>query len=73
MRQLGMMFSMGIALVLFSIFLGRVKISPEVQVPFMDSVRWAFGIFAVLCFVGIFASLARGRMHVNSDDNSRSS
>lgn len=71
MRQLGMMFSMGIALVLFVIFLGRVKISPEVQVPFLDSVKWAFGVFAVLCFGGIFASLARGRLHVNSEDNAQ--
>jgi len=67
MRQLGMMFSMGIAMVLFALFLGRVKISPEVQVPFMDSVRWAFGIFAFLCVGGTFASLARGRLHVNSE------
>jgi MFS family permease len=71
MRQLGMMFSMGIAVVLFVIFLGRVKISPEVQVPFLDSVKWAFGVFAVLCFGGIFASLARGRLHVNSEDNAQ--
>jgi len=67
MRQLGMMFSMGIALVLFAVFIGRVKISPEVQGPFMDAVRAAFGVFAALCLVGIFASLARGRLHTNSN------
>lgn len=73
MRQLGMMLSMGIAVVLFALFLGRVKISPEVQVPFLDSLAWAFGIFAFLCFGGIFASLARGRLHTNSEDDTRAS
>jgi len=40
------------------------KITPAVVPRFMLSLRVAFGIFAALCVVGVFASLARGR-HLN--------
>jgi len=61
MRQVGMMLSMGIAMLLFAIYIGRVEITPEYYSLFLESTRIAFVIFAALCFVGIFASLARGR------------
>lgn len=60
MRQVGMMFSMGIAMVLFAVYIGRVEITPEYYPAFVTSIKVAFGIFTVLCFGGIFASLARG-------------
>ncbi|MCK4263219.1 MAG: MFS transporter, partial [Dehalococcoidia bacterium] len=62
MRQVGMVLSMGIAMLLFTVYMGRVQITPEYYVEFVESVRAAFGIFAILCFGGIFASLARGKM-----------
>jgi len=62
MRQVGMMLSMGIAMLLFAIFIGRIEITPEYYPVFVRSVKTAFTIFAVLCFGGIFASLARGKM-----------
>ncbi len=62
MRQTGMMLSMGIVMVLFAIYIGRVQITPEYYAPFLKSVNIAFIIFAVLCFGGIFASLARGKV-----------
>jgi EmrB/QacA subfamily drug resistance transporter len=65
MRTVGQMFSMGIAMLLFSIIMGRVKITPEYYGLFLRSTRIAFSIFAVLCFFGIFASLARGRVRNN--------
>jgi len=65
MRQIGMMLSMGIAMVLFAIYIGRVEITPEYYPAFITSVRIAFGIFTVLCFGGIFASLARGSAGFN--------
>jgi EmrB/QacA subfamily drug resistance transporter len=62
MRQVGMMLSMGIAMLLFAIYIGRIEITPEYYPVFIKSVKTAFTIFAVLCFGGIFASLARGKM-----------
>ncbi|MCK9277808.1 MAG: MFS transporter [Methanoculleus sp.] len=62
MRTTGMMFSLGVATVTFALFIGTTQIGPEVQEPFMTSLRVAFTIFAVLCTLGIFASLARGRV-----------
>ncbi|MFC1989366.1 MFS transporter [Chloroflexota bacterium] len=60
MRQVGMMFSMGIAMLIFAIYIGRVEITPENYLVFVSSLKVAFVIFACLCFAGIFASLARG-------------
>jgi hypothetical protein len=62
MRLTGQMFSMGIAMLLFAIYIGRVQITPEYYPLFLRSVKVAFSIFAVLCFGGIFASLARGKV-----------
>jgi len=62
MRMIGQMFSMGIAMLIFSVIMGRVKISPEYYGVFLKSIDVAFSIFAVLCFGGIFASLARGKL-----------
>lgn len=62
MRILGMMFSMSVVTVIFSILIGRVQITVEQHVAFMGSLKSAFAFFAVLCFGGIFASLVRGRL-----------
>jgi len=62
MRQVGMMLSMGIAMFIFAMYIGRVQIIPEYYPLFLKSVNSAFIIFAVLCFGGIFASLARGKI-----------
>jgi MFS family permease len=62
MRLTGQMMSMGIAMLIFAIYIGGARITPENYQIFMTSVRTAFMIFAALCFVGIFASLARGKV-----------
>jgi len=61
-RQVGMMLSLGIAMTIFSIVIGRVQISPENHMQLMTSVQIAFGIFAVLCLAGIYFSMARGKV-----------
>lgn len=61
MRLIGQMSSMGIAMMIFSIVIGKVKISQEVFPEFIQSIRIAFLIFGILCFIGIFFSLARGK------------
>lgn len=62
MRLVGQMFSMGIAMLIFAIFIGKVKITPEHYPSFLTSMKIAFTIFAVFCFGGVFASLARGKL-----------
>jgi EmrB/QacA subfamily drug resistance transporter len=61
MRQVGMSFSMGITMLLFAIYIGRVEITPEHYPMFLSSTKIAFIIFTTLCSAGIFASLARGK------------
>ncbi|HEY5534099.1 MAG TPA: MFS transporter [Ignavibacteria bacterium] len=63
MRMVGQMFSMGIVIVIFSIFIGKAEITSENQNDFIDSIRLAFAFFSILCFLGIFASLRRGKIH----------
>lgn len=65
MRLIGQTLSLGIAMLLFSFFMGQLQITPDSYPLFLSSMRTACIIFAVLCFGGIFASLARGKMHGN--------
>ncbi len=58
MRLIGQTLSMGIAILIFSLFIGRVVIMPENYPALLTSIQIAFTIFTVLCFVGIFISLA---------------
>ena len=62
MRQVGMVFSMGVAMLMFALYIGRVQITPEHYLLFLGSMKTSFTIFAVICFGGIFASLARGKV-----------
>ncbi len=61
MRLTGQTFSMGLTLLLFAVYIGRVAITPPYYPLFLTSARAAFTISAVLCFGGIFASIARGK------------
>jgi EmrB/QacA subfamily drug resistance transporter len=61
-RQVGMMFSMGIVMMLFAIYIGRVQITPEYYDLFLTSVKAAFIVFTCLCFGGVVVSLARGKI-----------
>jgi hypothetical protein len=62
MRLLGMMISMGVATLIFTVYLGRVQITVEYYPVFMKCVKVAFIIFAILCFGGIFSSMVRGKL-----------
>ena len=62
MRLVGMMFSMGIAMLVFALYIGRVQITPEYYPFFLKGMKIAVIVFAVLSFAGIFASLARGKV-----------
>lgn len=65
MRLIGQMMSLGIAMLTFSVIMGRVEIKPGDQAfnsVLMPGIKTAFVIFAVLCVIGLFASLARGNL-----------
>jgi EmrB/QacA subfamily drug resistance transporter len=61
-RQVGLVLSMGIAMLTFALYIGRVEITPEYYPLFQQSMKTSFIVFAALCFGGIFASLARGKV-----------
>jgi MFS family permease len=65
MRLTGQMGSLGIAMMLFALFIGPRAVTPEYHPHFLRSAHAGFIIFAVLCLAGVFASLARGNRNVS--------
>jgi len=61
MRLLGQMLSMGLALMVFAIFIGSVRITPPQYPALLNSIQTVFMICTALCFVGIFAAVAQGQ------------
>jgi MFS family permease len=61
-RTLGQMFSMGIAMLTFAIFMGQVEISPPLYPLLLRAIKVSCTIFGILCVAGVFASLARGNL-----------
>ncbi len=57
MRLTGQMLSLGITMIIFAVFIGRVEIVPEVYSALTGSINIAFIVFSGLCLVGILASL----------------
>jgi EmrB/QacA subfamily drug resistance transporter len=62
MRLIGQMLSMGIAMTLFSAYIGQVEIGPVNYPGLLAAIRTGFMVFTILCIIGIYPSLARGRM-----------
>ncbi|MBN2035784.1 MAG: MFS transporter [Chitinispirillaceae bacterium] len=67
MRLIGQMLSMGIVAVIMNAFVGNQMITAARQVAFMSGMRTLFLIFGILCTLGVFASLARGRVREKPD------
>lgn len=61
MRLVGQMLSMGVAMLVLSLWVGHAAITPPVYPRFLHAQQISFAIFAALCVGGVFASLARGR------------
>jgi MFS family permease len=59
MRMVGQMMSMGIAMMLISLYIGKETINPSTYPGLISAMRTGFLIFSVLSVLGIFASLAR--------------
>jgi EmrB/QacA subfamily drug resistance transporter len=60
MRMTGQTVSIGVAMMIFAIVIGPVQMSPAIHTQLLIAIRMAFGVSAVLCLCGVFASLARG-------------
>jgi len=71
MRLLGQMISMVIVMFFINFFVGKIKITPAALPSFMKTVNVSLLLFAILCFAGVFASLARGKrkMHTGHSTN----
>ncbi len=60
MRTAGMMVSMGIMMILFSLYIGQTEITPERYPQFLESLRTGFIIFTVISVFGLLCqSIAR--------------
>jgi EmrB/QacA subfamily drug resistance transporter len=64
-RLVGMMFSMGIAMLILAVYMGTAPITPAYHQLFLKGMRVAFAIFSLLSFGGVGASLVRGTVHNN--------
>jgi EmrB/QacA subfamily drug resistance transporter len=64
MRMVGQMTSMGIALMLISLYIGDRTINPKTYPALMAGMRTGFLIFSLLSVLGIFASMARNKKSV---------
>ena len=63
MRVMGQMLSMSVCMLVIANFIGRVQLTPELASQIIQTQRVTFLIFAAMCFCGIVASLARGKVH----------
>jgi hypothetical protein len=63
MRLTGQMFSMGITMLVFAVILGNHPISEANNHLLLKSTQIIFALLAIICCGGIFASLARGKVH----------
>jgi len=61
MRLIGQVLSIAIATLFISIYVGNVQLTSADADAFLQSYRVGFVTFAVLCVLGVFASLARGK------------
>ncbi|OPY62610.1 MAG: Multidrug resistance protein stp [Syntrophorhabdaceae bacterium PtaU1.Bin034] len=61
-RVMGQMFSMGFTVLVFALYIGRVRIDAASYPLFLKSAKMLFAFFGILCSFGVIASLARGKI-----------
>ncbi len=64
MRLTGQALSMGITMMMISIFVGKTQITIEIYPFFMKCLHYTFGIFIVLCALGVYTSMVRSNSSV---------
>ncbi|MGZ7096294.1 MAG: MFS transporter [Methanobacterium sp.] len=57
MRLIGNVLSFGIAMLVFSLLIGKLQITPDTYFNLLGSIRTIFKIFVVICLVGVLTSL----------------
>ena len=62
-RSIGQAFSMGITSLVMVFYMGNIQISRNNHPNFIISIKVTFVILTILCFFGIFASIARGKIN----------
>lgn len=62
-RVIGQMASMGVVSMVFALTLGAVQITPAVYDILAEAIKISFTIAAGLCFLGIYFSYSRGKVH----------
>jgi MFS family permease len=68
MRLTGQMMSMGVALLILTLVVGKVEVSAENATSFLTATRIAFVVFGILSVGGILASLARGNLRPDGNE-----
>lgn len=59
MRLTGQAFSMGVAMMTISLYIGSVEITKDLHIELMNSMKMTFIICSVLCFIGVYTSSIR--------------
>ena len=59
MRLVGQAFSMGIVMMMISIFMGELQITADVYPLLMKCLHYTFIVFTALCCVGVYLSMVR--------------
>lgn len=62
MRLIGQVLSLGIATMFIAVYAGGTEMSSDLVPEFMKAFQPAFIAFSILCLVGVFASLTRGKL-----------
>jgi len=62
MRLIGQVLSLGIATMFIAVYVGSAEMSSELAPEFMKAFQPGFITFSILCFMGVFASLTRGKL-----------
>ncbi|MBN2516703.1 MAG: MFS transporter [Deltaproteobacteria bacterium] len=65
MRMIGMATSMAVVTLLISLYVGDVGLNRTHSVELLKSFKMAFTVCSILCFGGVFASLARGNIRAS--------
>jgi EmrB/QacA subfamily drug resistance transporter len=73
MRLLGQMLSMGIATLIFALFIGKAQITQDYYPALIQSIKAALIVFSCLCALGIYFSLYRGRLRKDEHRTDRTS
>ncbi|NLO78502.1 MAG: MFS transporter [Methanomicrobiales archaeon] len=71
MRVLGQNLSMAVTMVIFSMVIGTVIITPGVTGELLSATHYAFIVFGFLCATGIWFSAVRGNLRGEPSDQRR--